>query len=424
MVARAERVGAVWYEGATRRERLAEALRRNRIDVLLALTPENAAYLSGRTSVIATLWRLPGLVGVAVNDRGEVAVAAGDNEMGGYEGVVARFAHPLWIEHLDLRQPGANLEARVDAARPEGALRRPAQFDADLMLDAIAAGVGAVVTTGRRIGTELALLPGWVAEGLSRRLPNAEWVEGGAVFADLRAIKDAGEIAQLRLAAELTETGIAGARDALRPGVSALGVSAAYQRAIWDRAAGDERFGALRQVEGLVSVGDGGAAVAVGPGQTVKLDMQVDVGGYHSDVGRTYALEPTAEQEAVYDALREALAAVVATLGPGVPMREAWAVGTERMRGAGFANYSRGHLGHSVGLAHNYEEPPFIAADEARPLAPGMVISVELPYYLLGVGSFQMERMVLIEESGAEVLDRLPFELDPRRASEGVTCTG
>jgi Xaa-Pro dipeptidase len=201
-------------------------------------------------------------------------------------------------------------------------------------------------------------------------------------------------------------------------------VSAAYQRAIWDRAAGDERFGALRQVEGLVSVGDGGAAVAVGPRQTVKLDMQVDVGGYHSDVGRTYALEPTAEQEAVYDALREALAAVVATLGPGVPMREAWAVGTERMRGAGFAHYSRGHLGHSVGLAHNYEEPPFIAADEARPLAPGMVISVELPYYLLGVGSFQMERMVLIEGSGAEVLDRLPFELDPRRASEGVTCTG
>ena len=90
----------------------------------------------------------------------------------------------------------------------------------------------------------------------------------------------------------------------------------------------------------------------------------------------------------------------------------------ERMRAAGFANYSRGHLGHSVGLAHHYEEPPFIAADEARPLAPGMVVSVELPYYLLGVGSFQMERIVLIEESGAEVLDRLPFELDPNPMSE------
>ena len=414
MAATVGRMGAVWYEGATRRERLADALQRNRLDVLLALTPENAAYLSGRTSVIATLWRLPGLVAVAVNDRGEMAVAAGDNEIGGYDGVVASFAHPLWIEHLDLRNPGMDLAARVDAARPEGDVSRPAQFDAELMLDAVVAAVGAVVTAGRRVGAELAMLPAWVAERLRQRLPNLEWVEAGAVFDDLRAIKDADEIAHLRLAAELTETGIAGARDALQPGLGAIGVSAAYQRAIWDRAASDHRFAALRQVEGLVSVGDGAAPVAVGPGQTVKLDMQVDVGGYHSDVGRTYALEPTAEQQAVYDALRDALAAVVATLGPGVPMRDVWAVGTERMRAAGFANYSRGHLGHSVGLAHNYEEPPFIAADEARPLAPGMVVSVELPYYLLGVGSFQMERMVRIGASGVDVLDRLPFELDPR----------
>ena len=409
---------AVWYEGVTRRERLADALERNRLDVLLALTPENAAYLSGRTSVIASLWRLPGLVAVAVNGRGEIAVAAGDNEAGGYEGVVARFAHPLWIEHLDLRRPGTDLEVRVDAARPEGALVRPAQFDADLMLDAVAAAVGAVVSTGRRVGAELAVLPAWVAEGLRHRLPNLEWVEAGAVCDDLRAIKDADEIAHLRLAAELTETGIAGARDALRPGLSAVGVSAAYQRATWDRAESDPRFAALRQVEGLVSVGDGAMPVAVGPGQTVKLDMQVDVGGYHSDVGRTYALSPTAEQQAVHDALRDALDAVVAAVGPGVPMRDVWAVGTERMRAAGFASYSRGHLGHSVGLSHNYEEPPFIAADEARPLAPGMVISVELPYYLLGVGSFQLERMVQVGASGAEVLDRLPFELDPIARSE------
>src|SRR5215208_1279367 len=424
MAARGERVGAVWNEGATRRERLGDAMRRNRLDVLLALSPENAAYLSGRTSVIATLWRLPGLVGVAVNDRGETAVAAGDNDTGGFEGVVARFAHPLWIEHLDLRRPGTDLVARVNAARPEGALPRPAQFDAELMLDAVAAAARAVVATGRRIGAELAMLPAWVAEGLRQRLPNVEWVEAGAVFDDLRAIKDDDEIAHLRLAAELTETGIAGARDALRPGLSAIGVSAAYQRAIWERAANESRFAAVRQVEGLVSVGDGTAPVAVGPGHTVKLDMQVDVDGYHSDVGRTYALDPTAEQQAVYDALRDALAAVVAAVGPGVPMRDVWIVGTESMRAAGFASYSRGHLGHSVGLSHNYEEPPFIAADEARPLAPGMVVSVELPYYLLGVGSFQMERMVHIGASGAEVLDRLPFELDPGRGSEDAADAG
>jgi Xaa-Pro aminopeptidase len=404
---------SVWYEGATRGERVAEALARERLDVLLALTPENAAYLSGRTSVIATLWRLPGLVAVAVNGRGERAVAAGDNEIDGYEAAVARYAHPLWIEHLDLRARGADLADRVSTARAEGALDRPAQYDVELMLDAVAGAVASVAGAGRRLGTELAQLPAGMADGLSRRLPDAEWVEAGPIFDDLRAIKDPDEMAKLRLAAELTEVGIAGARDALRPGLSGLGVTAAYQQAIWDRAAGDTRFAALRQVEGLVSVGDGSGEAVVGPGQTVKLDMQVDVGGYHSDVGRTYALAPTAEQRAVYDALRGALDAAIDAIAPGVPMREVWRAGTEAMRGSGFSNYSRGHLGHSVGLAHNYEEPPFIAADEARPLAPGIVISVELPYYLRGVGNFQMERMVLIGEKGREVLDQLPFELEP-----------
>jgi Xaa-Pro aminopeptidase len=406
---------ADWYEGATRRVRLAAAMRRNHLDVLLALTPENAAYLSGRTSVIATLWRLPGLVAVAVDGRGGMAVAAGDNEIGGHEDVVARFAHPLWIEHLDLRPPGGDLRARVEAARAEGVVARPAQFDPDRMLDAAASAVRAL-SPARRVGTELALLPAWVAQGLRERLPGTDLVDAGAVLEDLRAIKDTDEIGHLRLAAELTEIGIAGARDALRLGMSAVGVSAAYQRAAWERAASDPRFAALRQVEGLVSVGDGSAAAVVGPGETVKLDMQVDVGGYHSDVGRTYAIAPTADQQEVYGALRNALAAAVAALGPGVAMREVWRTGIAAMRAAGFPNYSRGHLGHSVGLAHNYEEPPFIAGDEARPLAPGMVVSVELPYYLLGVGSLPLERIALIIETGAEMLDTLPFGLEPGAA--------
>ncbi len=31
--------------------------------------------------------------------------------------------------------------------------------------------------------------------------------------------------------------------------------------------------------------------------------MQIDIAGYHSDVGRTYAIDPTPDQQAVYDAL-------------------------------------------------------------------------------------------------------------------------
>lgn len=403
----------MWFPGASKDERIAAALRGHDLAALAALTPENAAWLSGRTSVIATLWRVPGLIAVAAGRDGARAVAAGDNEIAGYAAErFSRFPFALWVEHLDLRDvPVGDVRRRIAAARKE-VPARPAQYDLDQVHAAIVAAIRAVAPGGGRIGLDLASVPAGTLAALRDGLSGREIVDATAVFADLRAVKDAAEIAHLRRAAELTDTGIAAVRDALRPGLSATAVNAAYHTAIWQRAAADERYTALRQVEGLVTVGDGsGGPGVVGPGVTVKLDMQVDVGGYHSDIGRTYALEPTEDQLAVYAALRDALAVLVAAARPGTRFCDLHAAGTAAMRAAGFATYSRGHLGHSVGLAHNYEEPPFIAADEVRPLVPGMVLSMELPYYLLGIGSFQLERMVLITADGNEPLDRLPFDL-------------
>lgn len=407
-----------WIANGNKYERIAHAIERAELDALVGMTSENAEYLAGRPSTIATLWPLPGLVAVAVNSKGATAVAAGDQEIASYAQASERFSHPLWIEHLDLRaaSTSTSLSERIISARPAGALNRPAQYDIDSLLDAIASAIRAVSGGRGRIGLELVSLPGWLVAGLQARLDGAEFVEATSVLDDLRAIKDERERENLRLAGYLTEVGIAGARDVLQTGIPAIAVSAAYHSSIWDAVKGDARFAGMREAEGLVSVGDGQRPVNVGPGQTVKLDMQVDVNGYHSDIGRTYCLQPAAEQQAVYDALSHALDLAIAAAVPGAPISDIWKAGTSAMREAGFANYSRGHLGHSVGLAHHYEEAPFISATETRPLAPGMVVSIELPYYLLGIGSYQMERMVIVGETAVEVVDRLPFNFDPTRA--------
>jgi Xaa-Pro aminopeptidase len=324
-----------------------------------------------------------------------------------------RLVYRLWSEHVDLRpQQQGEVRTRIAAARPD-VLRRPAQFDPVEVATNLAAAVRAVAPNPRRVGADLAAVPAADLERLQQALPGVELVDASATFANQRAIKDADEIAQLRLACELTEAGIAGAIARLVPGMTEVAVNAAYQVAAWERAAADTRFAALRQVEGVAAVGIGASPASrmVAPGQTVKFDMQVDVGGYHSDVGRTVALAPTVEQQEVYAALRAALAAAESAVRPGVPIRDVYETGVAAMRSAGFETYSRGHLGHSIGLAHCYEEPPFIAADEARPLTPGMVLSLELPYYLYGVGAFQLERMLLVTADGHETMDQLPFEL-------------
>jgi Xaa-Pro aminopeptidase len=151
---------------------------------------------------------------------------------------------------------------------------------------------------------------------------------------------------------------------------------------------------------------------AVETGQTLKFDMQVDIAGYHSDIGRTYAIEPTPDQRDLYAALRDALAVLQDAVRPGVTFAELYATGAGAMHSAGFTNYSRGHLGHSLGLTQRFEEPPFIAPDEHRPVVAGMVLAIEMPYYVYGVGAFQMERMGVVTETGFEIIDQLPFELE------------
>jgi Xaa-Pro aminopeptidase len=270
----------------------------------------------------------------------------------------------------------------------------------------------AVAPEDGRIGLELSVLPESSFARLRHRLPNVTFIEAGDIFDDLRAIKDPDEIAHLRLAGELTEIGISGAIDRLRPGHSVPAVNALYQIAVHEEVVSDAKYAGFRQAEGAASIGMGVESPGVvAPGQTIKFDMQVDVAGYHSDIGRTVAISPTADQLAVYSALRNALAAAQELVRPGVKLADVHAAGTQAMIVAGFGNYSRGHLGHSVGLTQNFEEPPFIAADEYRRIVPGMVLSLELPYYLFGVGAFQLERMLLVTEDGHEAMDQLPFEL-------------
>ena len=409
-----------WYQtnpGDDRRARALTAIRRAGIEALLALSPENAAYLAGRTSYIASLWRVPGLAATALGAGGRLAVALPDADLASFPATsfVARFPHRLWVEHAAVNDtpPITDIAAAFRKLRPEGAIVRPAQFDMREVVRNAAEATCAVAAAPRRIGLDLATVPVATVQMLQAELPGAELVDASAIFDDLRALKDRDEIEHLRRAAELTTLGIAAARDRITPGISEVAVNAAYQVAIWTEAAGDSRYAALRQVEGVATVGNApGGDRLVAPGKTVKFDMQVDVGGYHSDIGRTYAISPTPNQARIHAALHDALQAAQARIAPGTTFAEIHAEGTRRMHAAGFDTYSRGHLGHSVGLGHNYEESPFIAPDEHRPLLPGMVLSLELPLYVHGLGHFQLERMVLVTESGHDVLDQLPFDFE------------
>lgn len=404
-----------WYLGETRWDRIRDAIGRHGFDVLLALTPEHAGYLAGQSNFIATHWRIPGIYSTAIGPDGQTAVVSGDFGVDpaaapGYTYIPYR----SWTESVDIRgRIDGTVAQRVVASRPGGPIERPAQFDLDAVFDAVAAAVRSVAANPRRVGIDLVEADAESVERLRARLPGVELVDATLVLDDLRAVKDPDEIAHLRLAGELTEVGIRGALARLEPGMSEAALNAAYQIAVHERVIADARFAAFRQAEGMANIGIGADSPhAVVPGQTLKFDMQVDIGGYHSDVGRTYAIGPTGDQRAIYGALRDALAVLEDAVRPGVTFAELYAIGSRAMHRAGFTNYSRGHLGHSLGLTQRFEEPPFIAPGEARPVVPNMVLAIEMPYYVYGIGAFQLERMGVVTGTGFDLVDQLPFELE------------
>ena len=69
-----------------------------------------------------------------------------------------------------------------------------------------------------------------------------------------------------------------------------------------------------------------------------------------------------------------------------------------------------GHaLGHGVGL--EVHEGPVLSRRKRQLLQPGMVVTVEPGVYFPRRGGIRIEDMVLVTETGARVLSRLPKSL-------------
>lgn len=121
----------------------------------------------------------------------------------------------------------------------------------------------------------------------------------------------------------------------------------------------------------------------------------------YSDVGRTCIHgQPTPQQSKLYRGMMEAHRRLLEALQPDKPIWEVYQAGRKALDQTGLQRISRGHFGHSLGLDSKIEEPPFISSFEKSRLQPGMVLAVETPCYVEGVGKYQIEDMVLITETG------------------------
>ena len=184
---------------------------------------------------------------------------------------------------------------------------------------------------------------------------HVELVRAAGTVEALREVKDAGEIALLRLACEAADAALADLveRGGLRPGRTEKEVGRELESRMLDHGADGVSF------ETIVATGANSAIphhrptdAVLAAGDFVKIDFGALVCGYHSDMTRTFVLAPAAQwQLDVYELVAAAQRAGREALAPGVSLTDVDAASRQVIADAGYAdNFGHG-LGHGVGSA-------------------------------------------------------------------------
>jgi Xaa-Pro aminopeptidase len=151
----------------------------------------------------------------------------------------------------------------------------------------------------------------------------------------------------------------------------------------------------------------------------VIFDFGVIVDGYCSDMTRTVHVGRTNKRaERVYNAVLQAQLAGIKAVKAGVETSQVDQAARRVLEKAGLGGYFTHSTGHGVGL-EIHESPGLrkkpktagIKNVKADRLQAGMVITIEPGVYIPGWGGVRIEDMVLVTDSGCEVLTPTAKEL-------------
>lgn len=274
-----------------------------------------------------------------------------------------------------------------------------------LVVKALGGAGSGTVGLGNRMWAEQVL-------ALREALPGARQRLAGQVLRGLRMRKSPAEVAALREAGAAIDAVHSRMGQWLRPGRTEAEVAAGIAAAIRDAGHSTVDFvivasgpnGASPHHETSGRVVEAGDPVVVDIGGTMPS-------GYCSDSTRTYLAGGPAPAgfTAYYAALREAQAAAVAAVRPGVTCAAVDAVARDLLTQAGYGEAFLHRTGHGIGL--DGHEAPYLVAGNNLPLEPGMTFSIEPGVYLAGRHGARIEDIVACTGSGVERLNTIPTEL-------------
>lgn len=137
--------------------------------------------------------------------------------------------------------------------------------------------------------------------------------------------------------------------------------------------------------------------------EAVLIDSGACLDGYNSDLTRVFFLgriHPALNK--IYGIIKAAQEKAIKAIRPGIKACKVDSIARGYIKKHGFVRYFGHSLGHGIG--REVHEAPSLSAESKVILRPGMVFTVEPAVYIPGLGGIRIEDMVLVTNSGAEVL--------------------
>jgi Xaa-Pro dipeptidase len=272
---------------------------------------------------------------------------------------------------------------------------------------------------GARIGIELnnyGLTGASHARVVAAMSGFASLIDASDLVRRLRVIKSPAELAYVRRAGELADDALRAQVAAAGPGIHEGEVHAAGHAAIYlgggDVAASGPVLGAgERALLARASTGFGTLKAV----DQLTLEFGAAYRHYHACLMRTVAIgEASDRQRDMFEATRDALAAMTEAVKPGRPLGEIDDAHRRVYDGRGYGHARFAACGYSLGATYKpnwMDVPPMLYSGNPMPAAPGMVLFLHAILADSRTG-FAMSGgyTVIVGEKGPEKLSRIPLD--------------
>lgn len=350
--------------------RLRKRINAEKLDAIVAVSPENVTYVSGFVVPSQSLMRWRHAACILTAD-GHLSMIVIDME------ATTVKAH-AGIENLHIYR----------------------EFTDDPM-DTLADALKDLHLERSRVGIELEFLPARDFSTLQKRLSSVQWLAADAIFNNARQIKTSNETALLRSLSKLTDQAIGDALRSAKIGMSEMELAGTLLTSLF--AGGAQSYKLM-----IIASGERSQFPNVGPserrlrhGDIIRMEIFGQKNAYLTGVCRTAVVgDATPEQYKIWSNLIQCKYLVMDMIRPGASCAEIYRKFLQKFSELGFEPIS--FVAHGIGL-HLHEEP-YMGRYGNETVEAGMVGAFEPLVYIAGRFGMQNKDMFCVTEGGCELL--------------------